>query len=423
MSGRRNPAAKWVTPDVIDPPDHICITVPVPNDRKHIAAFWGALYNLTSARFWEDDTAHTAKLVAKVWEKIYDDLYERSCDFTPPEIQVEDDSLNLRISPDNPCIIQIRCGEDSWEDWYNPTDCIDEGAAGTARQPGPGGVVETGDCLSWDLVIQANQQLLLPVPVQGGMTLTFTNADGGWNDGGIPWYCPDGSGYALGTCNPYCGHEVGDPSATACHMALVLQVGATYHPADSGTVTIPGGVLPTDAFLQANDGSLSDNSGSISVHVEICQVDAPSYCFEWDLSIGAYDYAVQGCYNHGVYTAATGFQDTNFNPSANAMAFEKTLAAPVTVTRLEYDFNVSAFAGTHIGFYPSNAQCVGAVAAEQDLISTGDHTLVYEFPTGYTFSGGWFGLYGASDNTASHWTVKKMRAYGPGANPFGADNC
>jgi hypothetical protein len=61
---RKNPPAQWVLPDVVNPPDSICITVPVPNDRKHIGAFYGALFNLTSARFWQDDLAHTAREVA-----------------------------------------------------------------------------------------------------------------------------------------------------------------------------------------------------------------------------------------------------------------------------------------------------------------------------------------------------------------------
>lgn len=71
---RRNPPAKWMLPDVVDPPDSICMSLQVPNNRYHIAAFRGALWNLASAINWADDIDHTAKEVAQVWRNVIDNM-------------------------------------------------------------------------------------------------------------------------------------------------------------------------------------------------------------------------------------------------------------------------------------------------------------------------------------------------------------
>lgn len=73
---KRYPKAKWVLPDVINPPTRKCFTILVPNDVQHLAAFRGALLNLASATNWADDEAHTAKDVANVWKGIVVDVTE-----------------------------------------------------------------------------------------------------------------------------------------------------------------------------------------------------------------------------------------------------------------------------------------------------------------------------------------------------------
>jgi len=102
---RRNPRAKWVLPEVIDPPDRLCFQIEVPNDKFHIAAFKGALYTLTSAVSWADDLDHTAKAVAAVWAEIYDNL--RTCTDTPIEtendcIEYLPNSENITFAPADP---------------------------------------------------------------------------------------------------------------------------------------------------------------------------------------------------------------------------------------------------------------------------------------------------------------------------------
>lgn len=76
---RKNPPAKWVLPTVVNPETHKCVTIQIPDERFHIAAFWGALQTLGSAYKWADDTAHTAKNVALVWRDIVDSAMLGDC--------------------------------------------------------------------------------------------------------------------------------------------------------------------------------------------------------------------------------------------------------------------------------------------------------------------------------------------------------
>lgn len=57
----------FLLPDVIDPPETVCIRIEIPKDDKHIYAFFGALDVLGLANNWERDSLHSAKQVAQLW--------------------------------------------------------------------------------------------------------------------------------------------------------------------------------------------------------------------------------------------------------------------------------------------------------------------------------------------------------------------
>ncbi len=57
---------KWLVPDVIDPVEKVCVQLEIPNDVKHIAAFWGALEQLSKAYNWEDSYGDGSQ-TAYVW--------------------------------------------------------------------------------------------------------------------------------------------------------------------------------------------------------------------------------------------------------------------------------------------------------------------------------------------------------------------
>lgn len=61
--------SQWPLPSVIDPP-RMCITLSIPNERAHRAAFWGALHRLTQYWNWERDDARTGTKVAQVWRNV-----------------------------------------------------------------------------------------------------------------------------------------------------------------------------------------------------------------------------------------------------------------------------------------------------------------------------------------------------------------
>lgn len=270
---RKHPPAKWVLPAIIDPPRRRCFTIEVPDERFHVAAFRGALLNLASAINWQDDTAHTAREVALVWREIVDNVFDCIDCETDFGIDTGENDMNLRISPDNPCIIQTLCGDGTWMDWYNPEGCIPSAAA----QHGPVSQPEVGECLEYDVKLDGSGYWHLPVPVSSGDTIEITDATGGWYDGGLSaWRCPNGQAYGFGLCADPTITEGGDPLPASPHMMLIASINGVFHEAYNTTITVPTGLSLQDMVFQPNDDPLTDNAGSISFHVKYCHnVEAP----------------------------------------------------------------------------------------------------------------------------------------------------
>jgi len=273
MSGnRRFPRAKWVLPTVINPPERICFQIEVPKERFHLAAFRGALLNLASAVNWQDDPDHKAKDVAKVWDKIY--LSVSVCEEldTNTGITLEDlMSQQIRISPDDSCIIQMWC-IDHWEDWYDPRACIAEGSS----QPGGDGTIDAGACKTYQAKLDGNGKWLLPTGVSEGDTVRITNAKGGWWDGNALhfWECPNGQLYTLGACTGSGDTDGSSPIPALPIGRLIAQIDTNYYDAFNTTIPVPAGVTDENMYFQMNDASLADNAGSVSFTVEVCKSDA-----------------------------------------------------------------------------------------------------------------------------------------------------
>lgn len=60
---------KWLVPNVIDPAEKVCVQFEIPNDVKHLAAFWGALDRLSKAYNWEDSFDDGSQ-TAYVWRDV-----------------------------------------------------------------------------------------------------------------------------------------------------------------------------------------------------------------------------------------------------------------------------------------------------------------------------------------------------------------
>lgn len=70
------PLGRFLLPSIVDPPSRIAVCICIPDEQRHIAAFWGALRTLGYQFAWERDDAHTARDVSTVWARIVDEANE-----------------------------------------------------------------------------------------------------------------------------------------------------------------------------------------------------------------------------------------------------------------------------------------------------------------------------------------------------------
>lgn len=61
-------------PAVINPPERKCVQVNIPNELGHRAAFIGAIEQLTHWWAWERDNEKNGRLLANVWQGVFDDM-------------------------------------------------------------------------------------------------------------------------------------------------------------------------------------------------------------------------------------------------------------------------------------------------------------------------------------------------------------
>lgn len=330
---KRFPRAQWTLPTVIDPPTRLCVVVPVPDERFHRAAFWGAMLDLASAYKWQDDVAHRARMVALVWRDIVDNLTYSDCapKPTPGAITLEDTlSSQIRISPDDSCIIQMWC-IDHWEDWYDPRNCIATGA-GQARardgeQPPPGSTAQ------YCQTVQANVAYLYPVQVNAGDVITVDDLGGAWSHMRFgllsQWYCPDGSTYALGDCGGASTTDAGNPLPAEPDMLLLAYIAGTYYPLRVGSpLNVPAGVVNENMLLVPNTADPTIAQGSISACITI-------------QTVGALPVTVSYLYGSGPTQVSDG---GTFIFSSSTVGAEEdlvfTFSVPVKITVLSSDLSV-----------------------------------------------------------------------------------
>lgn len=281
-------------------------------------------------------------------------LVARLTDDTPLKMEVELGDIRPRTAQmelrQSGCVIQVSTNGVDWTTLYDPTSCIqgwvDSGINdrlndGTLGRPfgqlGPASPPAAGECQIYYVTLDGNSQWHLPSPLNYGDTLTVRNLTGGWSDGSVNWFCPDGSTYAFGECQPGGqSHETGDVlNPGAYHMALVMKAGETWFPAPVSGFTNTAGTTAIDVIFQANDGSLNDNTGSITFEVEVCSFAGWTHTFDFTTSDQAWEldsYLGWG----GVYVAATGWETTTGSGN-DAMSIKYTFAETVTITRVVID--------------------------------------------------------------------------------------
>jgi hypothetical protein len=217
-----------------------------------------------------------------------------------PFFEVDDDMTQMR---QNGCKLEVLCTDGTWSTIYDPTNCI---ATGTI-QPPAGGTLMPDECIGYDVVLRGNDRWILPVSVKEGSIITITSAQGGWYSAVGGWFCPNGQAYALGLCfGP--GATFGtDPAPTVNRMRLIAHYNTEYLDAYNATITIPVGVTDTNLEFQANDDDLTDNGGSISFHVDVCNSAVATWEHLFDFTTGEHGFAQMSVGYNAAYSAGVGY--------------------------------------------------------------------------------------------------------------------
>jgi len=225
---KRYPRAKWVLPNVVDPTTSVCYTVPVPNEKFHIAAFLGALQDLGSATQWADDEAHTAKEVAQVWRDIIDELERELC-----------------------------------------SGC--KHTNGLFRQP-----LEAGEVATMSVTVEAGEFQILPIVLLRNQSITISSMVGQWRDStyhpemdcssnwetplAVVINAPEGA-----TADTF----ITDIMPDVPHMKLIMRVNncgiLTYHDLDDPiTYTVPNSVDENGVFVEFLANMPLDEDGEVA---------------------------------------------------------------------------------------------------------------------------------------------------------------
>lgn len=133
----------WILPEEIDP-ERVCVKLFVPNDPAHLAAFWGALWNLTYWNQWQRDELKLGTQVAAVWKDVWfnarviNDGLE-GCEIVP---------FDVRQNDEEPCILEKSEDGDTWVPFADlqlcPPNIVYTSDGGIGIPDGEGGITPIG---------------------------------------------------------------------------------------------------------------------------------------------------------------------------------------------------------------------------------------------------------------------------------------
>jgi len=376
---RRNPPAKWVLPEVVEPPTSLCVTIRVPNETYYKSAFWGALLDLASAYKWQDDPAHTAKDVANVWRNIIDDLRLDQCPVEPTVphgTEIEDD-MGIRVDCD--CNVWITCC-DGTEMQLATVGMLDQ-----PTQPGDGAPTPQpgGGCQAYAATIQGNGFWYSPAIVSTGDTIEVTAAAGAtYNPTAGIWHCPDGDQFFAGACVGSTLTNAGNPLPAVKSGKLIANIGGAYYDVQGGPFTVPGGISDAAVTFLFNYDNLLGSSGEVKFNVNVCNNQAGSFSHDFDFVINPRGWSVRDI---GQYTAGVGFEAVYSAPIMTADIQSPTVAA-FTLTRMTVRYITSGQSGgsnaamgdNTPGVYFHNVTCLnGDITYDSGIISIAGVTILY----------------------------------------------
>lgn len=104
-------------PSDLEPTGVQCIRVYVPDDVEWRSLFWGAFSELARWFNYEKDGTENGAQVARLWRTLY---LQSEAEF------IEGGGcglMDVRVKPDDSCILQKSTDGETWEDWANLDDC------------------------------------------------------------------------------------------------------------------------------------------------------------------------------------------------------------------------------------------------------------------------------------------------------------
>lgn len=104
-------------PDIIDPPESMSMTLCIPKNKDHMAAFFGALYSLTEWNSWQQNGTTDGRDVAAVWWRYFlswnRNMSEEEC--VPMGQCCTDPVITRRVNPTTGMVEQSSDGGVTWK--------------------------------------------------------------------------------------------------------------------------------------------------------------------------------------------------------------------------------------------------------------------------------------------------------------------
>lgn len=404
--------SRWALPSEVDPATTRCFQIAIPNDPLYIAAFKGALYDLTKPYAWGNDENHTALSVGARMLEAWRTLTEVSCEGM---IQLRECTTNCGIEYTTDggetwtCISLNGCIADIVGEGID--NAIQNGVIqGGTGQQGPQSPPTGGSCRTYHVRLSARQIWHMPSPVYDGDSVHIVRYSGGWSDGTPLWFCPDGTDYTLGTCGPGGQfHENDDPSTADWHMQITARFDTTWFDPIGAPFVIPDGTGLTELYMQANDATLNDNFGEIQFDVEHC---TGGWSHTWDFTLAAGPFEAVWNQNHthrAQWISGEGWQSENSEQGDIICWIRYTGAVEPTITRWIIGLNATNANTYHNLTMEDGGSDVGAtefVSGDETYLSIVSHTFTNPF-----------GLY-AYDDQPQTCTIRSITLYGVGSDPF-----
>jgi len=339
---------RFQVPEVIDPPDTLCLTMTVPNEDTHIANLNGAILALCMARAYHDRPGVRSVDIANVWRRYVQTMKFTDCagnEVFPISGEIDDimaDVCSLLRYHKGRLQGWCECGGTfSWQDIGSDDNSAPTGSAGqpSGDQPQPG----AGGSQCYDLAWDAHGKALLPTTVNPGDQLTVTTASGAGNGPyEAYWRCVDGKVYFAGACVGITATNGANLNPSLPNGMLVMLINGVYTTAVPGTVyTVPGTVPPnSNVEFMAN---FPAGSASGSYKMNVCRQNnaAASGCHHLDFRVSDYgfvDWSSAG--GAPTWVPGTGWQHPG--GGGNNLQIKFIAASAFTVTRVQYQMNDDA---------------------------------------------------------------------------------